>query len=455
MRGALLVCAGAAILVGVPQEAPPINEDEAKVPAYTLPDPLRFERGGRVADAQAWHAQRRPELLRLFETQVYGRSAPAPTAMRFVTRAVDREALGGNAVRKQVSVLFTGSESGPSMDLLLYLPKGGGDAAAGKRPAFLGLNFSGNHAIHPDPGITLSTRWMRDGDEKKVVDNRATEASRGTAASRWPVESILSRGFALVTAYYGDLEPDHPDGWKDGVRAHFRPRSDTALKMPPHATQQDIEALAPDGPEDHRLDSWGAIGAWAWGLSRALDYLETDDDIDAARVAVIGHSRLGKTALWAGAQDQRFALVIANESGEGGAAITRRRFGETIARITTTFPHWFCGMFDYYREREDELPVDFHQLVGLIAPRPVYIASAAEDLWADPHGEFLSAKHAEPVYRLLGTDGLGVDDMPPVDTPVGRTIAYHVRQGAHDLTTYDWEQYLAFASRHLARRPMR
>lgn len=424
---ALLVGICSPVVIAASQQQPPVIEDETKVPAYTLPDPLRLENGERVTTVRAWQDRRRPELLRLFETEVYGRSAPAPTGMRFVSRGVDSDALGGTAVRKQVSILFTGVEGGPSMDLLIYVPKTAQASSSGQRPAFLGLNFAGNHSIHRDPGIGLSTRWMRGTDDERVVDNRATEASRGTAASRWPVEAVLSRGFALVTAYYGDLEPDHPEGWKHGIRAHFAPPSQES-------------------------DSWGAIGAWAWGLSRALDYLETDDDIDASRVALIGHSRLGKAALWAGAQDERFALVIANESGEGGAAITRRRFGETIARITTAFPHWFCRRFADYAGREDELPVDFHQLVALIAPRPVYVASAAEDLWADPRGEFLSAQHAEPVYLLLGTDGFGVKDMPPVDHPVGRTIGYHVRRGKHDVTAYDWEQYLDFASRHLTGR---
>jgi hypothetical protein len=418
----LLAGIGSTFVAAASQQRPPVNEDEAKVPAYTLPDPLRLENGTRVTTARAWQDRRRPELLRLFEAEIYGRSAPVPTGMRFVSREIDRDALGGTAVRKQISILFTGDEAGPSMDLLIYVPTTQASSPR-QRPAFLGLNFAGNHSIHRDPGIRLSTRWMRPTRDDRVVDHRATEASRGSAASRWPVETLLSRGFALVTAYYGDLEPDHPEGWTDGIRAQFAPPS-------------------------QEPDSWGAIGAWAWGLSRALDYLETDDDIDASRVALIGHSRLGKAALWAGAQDERFGVVIANESGEGGAAITRRRFGETIARITTAFPHWFCPRFAHYAGREDELPVDFHQLVALIAPRPVYIASAAEDLWADPRGEFLSAKHAEPVYRLLGTDGFGAADMPAVDHPVGRTIGYHVRRGEHDITAYDWEQYLEFASRH-------
>jgi hypothetical protein len=410
-----------AVLAALALLAPPVIEDESKVPPYALPDPLVLAGGGKVADARAWTAQRRPELRRLFETHVYGRTPGPGPRPRVTVRSTDTAALAGRAKRTQLELAFGEGAQARRLDLLVYLPA----AARGPVPVFLALNFQGNHAIENDPGVALARSWVA-ASYPGVTANRATEAARGSESKRFPLELIVSRGYGLATLYYGDAFPDHPDGAAESVLTLFP------------ATSGD--------------DRWGAVGAWAWGLSRALDQLQTMPGVDGRRVAVLGHSRLGKAALWAAAQDPRFAMAISNESGCGGAALSKRVFGETVEAITTRFPHWFAPAFARYAGREADLPVDQHELIALIAPRPVYVASAVEDRWADPRGEFLGALHADPVYRLLGTDGLPVREMPPVDHPVQGTLAYHVRSGGHDLTEYDWRQYLDFADRHFGRR---
>jgi hypothetical protein len=399
------------------------NYDETKVADYKLPDPLVMENGEAVKDAILWREKRRPELLRLFETHVYGKSPGKPESIYFKKTSEDKNALGGRATRREVDIYFKQDGSGPRLALLVYVP----NKASKPVPAFLGLNFDGNHTINKDPGISVTKSWVPNRKDRGLTENKATLETRGSSTGRWEAETILDSGFALATMYAGDIDPDFDDGFKNGVHALYRKED----KKP-----------APD--------EWGTIATWAWGLSRALDYLETDQDIDAKKVAVIGHSRLGKAALWAGATDERFAITISNNSGCGGAALSRRKFGETVARINTSFPHWFADNYNQYNDKEDACPVDQHQLIALIAPRPVYVASAVEDKWADPRGEFLSAKHANPVYKLLGTEGLPVDEMPAVDQPVMGRIGYHIRNGKHDVTAYDWEQYIKFAKKHFA-----
>jgi hypothetical protein len=425
LRLCLMIAGAAVALQSAVVGQPPINYDEDKVPPYVLPDPLVTADGRRVADGDAWRHRRR-EVLGLFERHVYGKPPQRPRSVWFKIRSTATDALGGKATRTQVTISLTARADGPKMDLLMYLP----NSARKPVPVFLGLNFHGNHTIHPDPGIAVTRAWVRNDPTTGVTDHRATGKSRGCYSRRWPVELILARGYGLATVYYGDIEPDFPDGWKTSLRAAFGQQGKDTVFKP---------------------DEWGAIGAWAWGLSRAMDYLEQDAAVDAKRVAVLGHSRLGKTALWAGAQDERFSLVISNESGCGGAALSMRRFGETVESINRMVPYWFCGNFKQFGGHEERLPVDQHLLIALMAPRPVYVASATEDRWADPRGEFLAARGADPVYRLLGTDGLAVAEMPPPEQPVRSTIGYHLRRGKHDLTQYDWRQYLDFADRHMRR----
>ena len=397
------------------------NYDEQKVPAYKLPDPLRAKSGHKVDSVEAW-THRREEILKSFEHDVYGKKPSQPIEAQYTVTEDWTPALDGKAERKQVAICMERNESTVTINLLLYRPVDREQAA----PVFVGLNFIGNASINPDPAIGLHTNWTIGSEQEGVVDHRATVASRGKKQSRWPLAHIIDRGYAVATAHCGDIDPDFDDGFKNGIHPLF----------------------ADENPLTRAEETWGTIGAWSWGLSRILDYLQQEAEIDHTRAAVIGHSRLGKTALWAGAQDKRFAVVISNNSGCGGAALSRRQFGETVQAINTSFPHWFCKNFKKYNRREEELPVDQHMLVSLIAPRPVYVASATEDLWADPKGEFLSLLHADPVYKLLGTTGLPVDRMPDPNQPVQGTLGYHLRTGSHDITLYDWMQYLDFTDRH-------
>jgi hypothetical protein len=367
--------------------------------------------------------ERRVEVHALLEAGMFGRAPGRPSDLAFEVTATDKAALGGRAVRRSVAI----RTHGKTLDLQVYLPAG----ASARVPVFLCLGFQPNQSVTNDASAPLAAEWVQDPATRAITLKMPPESSRGTAASRWQLEKVLARGYALATMYYGDIEPDFPGAAALGIRHTFlRPGQGT--------------------PGD---EEWGMLAADAWGLSRALDYLETDRDVDATRVAVVGHSRLGKAALWAGAHDRRFAMVVSNDSGEGGAAISRRAFGETVDDLNSRFPHWFCGAYKRWSGREAAMPFDSHMLLALVAPRPLYVASAEEDQWADPKGEFLGAAAASAVWELLGRKGIGTGEMPKVHQPVGEAVRYHVRAGKHDITAYDWDQYLDFADRWLKHQP--
>jgi hypothetical protein len=399
--------------IALGQQFDPIY-DESKVPAYTLPDPLLFSDGTKVSDRKAWE-KRRYELYDIFCDEVYGRTPEWKGKIISNEISLIEDALSGTATMKQVRITMKNGIREHSMIMLLFLPKN-----VKKAPVFLGLNFNGNHTVVNEPGIALADIWPR---KPVTAPVKGKDSERGNDADSWQVNQIISRGYGLATIYYCDIDPDFDDDFKNGVHVLF--------------------------DEERNEESWGSVAAWAFGLSRAMDYLETVKWVDSKKVAVMGHSRLGKAALWAGVTDPRFAMVISNNSGCGGAALSKRIYGETVGRINRSFPHWFCDNFNNYNEKEELLPVDQHQLLTLIAPRPLYVASAQDDQWADPKGEFLSCVGASPVYKLLGTEGFPATEMPPVNSPVVGRIGYHIRTGGHDVTLYDWLRYLDFADRYM------
>ncbi len=409
------------IFLNVNAQRENVITEESKVPEYKLPDVLTRFNGRKVKSGKIWVEKQRPEILKLFTNEVYGK-VPGNLGIAEVKVWESSDiAVNGQAYRKQLSLFFKKNEQSLEVNVLMYLPK-----TTEKVPVFLACNFTGNHAVYNDPAIRLTESWVANNPSVGIINNQVTEQSRATAEDRWPVEEIIRAGYGLVTVYYGDIDPDKDD-FSDGIHPFFYK----------------------EGQTNPGYNEWGSIAAWAWGLSRVMDYLEQDPLVDSTKVAVLGHSRLGKAALWAGANDPRFAMVISNESGCGGAALSRRKFGETIRMINTSFPHWFCDNFPEYNDNEEQLLVDQHELLALIAPRPLYVASAEGDQWADPRGEFLSAKYASAVYELLGLKGLPAKEMPEVNHPVMGTIGYHIRSGKHDLTLYDWKQYIKFADIHL------
>ncbi len=400
------------------QKRTPTIKNEAYVPSYKLPHLFTSNGGKEIDTSSEWERLRRPEICSYFANQVYG---VVPGQLDFHNvEVLDNEpaALGGKAIRKQVNLIFIKGNKSISMPLLIYLPN-----KKTKSPVFLGYNFKGNHSVNPDPAILINGKKESElsGDELKKFN----ASGRGGRTSRWAIDKMIDAGYGLVTIDYNNVDPDKND-FSDGIHALF------------YKTGQ----MAPAKNE------WGSLSAWAWGMSRIMDFLETETLIDHQKVILFGHSRLGKTALWAGANDQRFSIVISNNSGCGGAALSRRRFGEKVSDINTNYPHWFAKNFHNFNENEAALEVDQHMLIALMAPRPVYVASASQDAWADPKGEFLAAKEATPIYRLYGKKGIEMEKLPPVNTPFHGSVGYHLRKGKHDVTNFDWEQYIKFADQH-------
>ncbi|MBC7572124.1 MAG: acetylxylan esterase [Spirosoma sp.] len=371
------------------------NYDEAKVPSYTLPDALLSLDGKRITTKKQWETSRRPEVLRLFADNVYGQIPKTYSAIKFTLTNEDKAAMGGKAHLKQVQIEVTQGEKSLTINLVLFTPNQVQEPA----PAFLLINH-------------------RDKDN--------TDPTRTTKSDFWPAELLIDEGFAIAAFHVSDVAPDNKDTFQNGV-----------LQLYPEQLDMD--------------NGMRALGAWGWGASRVMDYLQQDVQIDKNKVAVIGHSRGGKAALWRGAQDQRFALVVSSCSGNGGSSLSRRRYGERVKMTNTAFPHWFAPRFSQYNDREEALPIDQHELLALIAPRAVYVGTASEDQWADPLGSFLALKNAESVYALYGIGPLPTTVQPAVNMPVfNASLGYHLREGAHNLTRYDWQQYLTFARRHFS-----
>lgn len=386
-----------------------------------LPDPLTMLDGTRVTSKKQWTDQRRPELKELFQHYMYGH-LPAPLPITAKVERTDPRALGGKATLKEITISF-GPPRTPPIHLLLFVP----NERKRPAPAFVGMNFCGNHAVVNDPAVRLPTVWMY-GNYPGVKDNGATEKGRGKHVDVWALEQSIDRGYAVATFYNGDIDPDRADK-REGIQPHLAKKGEKP------------------GPHD-----WGTIAAWTWGIHRAVDYLVTDKDIDKSRIAVVGHSRLGKTALLAAAFDDRIALAIPHQAGCGGTAPSRGKVGESVKQINTRFPHWFNGTFKEFNNQPERLPFDQHCLAALVAPRPVLFSNAVEDTWANPAGQFEVLRAADPVYRLLGAGGLDAKTMPEPGKLVDSTLGYYIRPGKHSMTTGDWKVFLDFADKHLAKK---
>jgi cephalosporin-C deacetylase-like acetyl esterase len=406
-----LAIVGTATSGGLPDpEKLPIQKD--------LPDPLVMFKGGKkVTTKEQWVKERRPELKTLFEHYMYGRAPEGPKVNAKVER-IDKNALGGKATLKEITLTFDRIK-GTKIHLLLVIPN------KGKRPhpMFVGMNFCGNHAALNDPKITLNPNWMY-GNRKGVKNNKATEKARGTDIDVWNIEDAIDRGYAVATFYSGDIYPDRADVRAD-IQIHYA------------------------------FNDWGAIAVWAWGYSRVIDYLATDPDIDATKIIAVGHSRLGKATLLAGAFDDRIAVVIPHQAGCGGTGPSRlagNQDAESVKRINTSFPHWFNDNFKKFNEEPVRLPFDQHCLIAMCAPRPVLLSNAVQDQWANPKGQFELLLAADPVYRLVGKTGLGAKGMPPVGKLLDSTLGYYIRDGKHSMNREDWRAFLDFADKHLGKK---
>jgi hypothetical protein len=403
----------------------PVNYTEAKTGSYTLPDPLKFADGSPVADAQAWLERRRPELFKLIEENEYGRVPPRPPAMTFETTDGGTPAFGGKALRKQVTIYFTANQQKDYVDVLLYVP------ADAKGPAPVLLQFGwvpNNLAVPGDPGVKVGRRW--DNQQKtRVPATPAPSGGRGNPFQLRNVPELLARGYAVATFCYTDIDPDALNATAEGIRAAY---------------------LKP-GQTEPAPDEWGSIAAWGWGASRIIDYLETDPAIDAKHIAITGASRLGKTVLWTAARDERVACVIASVSGEGGAALSRRDYGETIAHLVAParYPYQFAINYQKWAGRANDLPWDAHEIIALVAPRPILLQTGSTDKWSDPYGEFLAAKAATPVFALLGQKGIEQYSLPATGKPLMNTLGYLMHDGPHGVMPADWPVFLDFLDAHL------
>ena len=400
----------------------PVNYDETKVGDYKLglPDPLTFNNGKPVKNARQWK-KRRAEIVKLFEENQYGKWPAKKPALRYDVQ----QDLGfdGTAVRKQITLYFTEFNDGPRVDVLLYLPKD----AAGPTTILLNLNFSQNNLAVSDPGVKPGRRW--DPKTRTMSEMPAMQMPGGMRFGMdATIKTYLKEGFGFATLCYTDITPDFEDNDELGLRG---------LYHTPGAPRAD--------------NDWGSISAWAMGVSRLMDYFEKDPDVDATRVALTGCSRLGKTTIWTGAIEPRIKVEMPSCSGEGGAAISRRNYGETVAHLAekTRFPYQFCPKYGYWGDKVHEMPVDAHMLVALIAPRPLLLQTGSTDTWSDPKGEWLALVEGRKVYQLLGQDVPTADEMPAPDQPYYTTLGYVMHEGGHGIMPQDWTYYLEFMKRHL------